>query len=170
MPTTLCLALELSGKLSTVLRFNHYCTLQSFASCVCLYWLYLVWKMFSYTWQLLEVFTLFGCIWRPVCFKHRVDDTFGSQNKCEKPLWFFSWIGFISVWGFFSPFFSFMAIGAIWLSHSSNAAAPKPNSRFCGRATASLFTFLPKGLNLMLLPQQPRQPSPCAEEPPQLPV
>lgn len=89
MPTTLCLAPELSGKLSTVLRFNHYITLQSFASCVCHYWLYLVWKTFSCTWQFLEGIAPFGSIWRPVCFKHWEDDNFGSQNKCKKPLWIF---------------------------------------------------------------------------------
>lgn len=89
MPTTLCLAPELSGKLSTVLRFNHYITLQSFASCVCHYWLYLVWKTFSCTWQFLEGIAAFGCIWRPVCFKHWEDDNFGSHSKCKKPLFFF---------------------------------------------------------------------------------
>lgn len=91
MPTTLCLAPELSGKQSTVLRFNHYITLQSFASCVCHYWLYLVWKTFSCTWQFLEGIAPFGSIWRPVCFKHWEDlaVNFGSQNKYKKPLWIF---------------------------------------------------------------------------------
>lgn len=118
MPTTLCLAPELSGKLSIVLRFNHYITLQSFASCVCHYWLYLVWKTFSCTWQFLEGIAAFGCIWRPVCFKHWEDDNFGSHSKCKKPL-------------FFSFSFPLSRSQHPAGCHSSSTAVPSPGCTPC---------------------------------------
>lgn len=139
MPTTLCLAPELSGKPSTELKFNHYITLQSLASCVCHYWLYLVWKTFSCTWQFLEGSAPFGCIWRPVCFKHWEDDNFGSQNKCEKPL-----LGFFFFLGWFFFFFCHghrSQLVESLLERSCSKATADP----VAEPTAALLSFLPKG-------------------------
>lgn len=143
MPTTLCLAPELSGKLSTVLRFNHYISLQSFASCVCHYWLYLVWKTFSCTWQFLEGIAAFACFWRPVCFKHWEDDNFGSQNKCKNPLFF--------------PF------PLSWPQepagcHSSRAAVPAPGCTPCTKL------YRAQRLSSAVPPQWPKPP-PCHQGP-----
>lgn len=150
MPTTLCLAPELSGKLSTVLRFNHYISLQSFASCVCHYWLYLVWKTFSCTWQFLEGIAAFACFWRPVCFKHWEDDNFGSQNKCMNPLFF--------------SFSSVMTTGASWLTqlegscssswlHTLHQAVQSPKAELGSAATVAKATSLPPGTSLETKPE-----------------
>lgn len=57
-------------------------------------------------------------------------------------------------WGGFEVCFLFpvMAVRASWLSHTSNAVVPKPDCRSWGRSTASQLNFLPKRLNLMVLP------------------
>lgn len=152
MPTTLCLAPELSGKLSIVLRFNHYITLQSFASCVCHYWLYLVWKTFSCTWQFLEGIAAFGCIWRPVCFKHWEDDNFGSHSKCKKPLFFFLLFSSVTVTA--SSWLSQLerSCSSSWL-HTLHRAVQSPKAEPGSAIPVTKATSLTPGTSLVTKPE-----------------